>query len=129
MAALKLVSPWGASALARRAVAGLGGLNGGSDWAQLSGQLLDAAKGKGNFGIGSATREQAEAMGKAWVGNGYKAASDGKTLLSRDGLRQYRPPSAKPNSQRATTGAQANFEQRFKPEGQWQSNGHLDIWD
>jgi hypothetical protein len=27
----------------------------------------------------------------------------------------------------ASTGTQANFEQRLKPEGRWQSNAHLDI--
>jgi RHS repeat-associated protein len=99
------------------------------DWVKLSGQLRDASKGKGNFGIGSGTREQANAMGKAWVGEGYKVASDGKTLISKDWLRQYRPPSVKPNSLYATTGVQANFERRLKPEGQWHSNAHLDIID
>ena len=99
----------------------------GGDWAKLSGQLRDASKGKGNFGIGSGTREQADAMGKAWVGDGYKVESDGKTLLSKDGLRQYRPPSHKPNLNKT----QANFEQRFAGQKtkQWQSNAHLDIVD
>lgn len=93
----------------------------------MSGQLRDAAKGKGNFGIGSGTREQAEAMGKAWVGEGYKVASDGKTLISADGLKQYRPPSYKPRLDKT----QANFEQRFpgQQSNRWQSNGHLDITD
>jgi filamentous hemagglutinin len=50
-------------------------------------------------------------------------------LISADGLRQFRPASAKPNSRYAATGVQANFESRLKPEGQWQSNGHLDIVD
>jgi len=59
------------------------------------------------------------------VGNGYKVASDGRTLISRDGLRQYRPPSYKLLLDRW----QANFEERVVPSGEWQSNGHLDIWD
>lgn len=67
-------------------------------------------------------------MGKAWVGESYKVASDGKILISKDGLRQYRPPSTK-NSPYATTGTQANFESRSEPSGQWQSNAHLDIED
>lgn len=100
---------------------------GADDWAKLSGQLRDAAKGKGNFGIGSGTREQAEAMGKAWVGDGYIVASDGKTLISADGLRQYRPPSYKPRLDKT----QANFEQRIpgQQSNRWQSNAHLDITD
>ncbi|MCF7484266.1 hypothetical protein L3V31_21505 [Vibrio sp. J1-1] len=95
----------------------------------MSGQLRDAAKGKGNFGLGTTTRSQADEMGKAWVGKDPKLASDGKTLVSKDGYRQYRPPSTKPNSPHATTGVQANLERRFKPEGQWQGNGRLDIVD
>ncbi|MCP4609739.1 MAG: hypothetical protein GY845_13610, partial [Planctomycetes bacterium] len=99
----------------------------GDDWAKLSGQLRDASKGKGNFGIGSGTREQADAMGKAWVGEGYTVASDGKTLVSADKLKQYRPPSNKPKLGKT----QANFEQRFpgQKSKQWQSNAHLDIVD
>ncbi|WP_275656619.1 DUF637 domain-containing protein [Pseudomonas sp. NFPP17] len=97
------------------------------DWAKLSGQLRDASQGKGNFNIGTGTREQADALGKAWVGDGYKVASDGKTLVSSDGLKQYRPPSYKPSQGKA----QANFEQRFpgQESKRWQSNGHLNITD
>ncbi len=86
-----------------------------------------ATKGEGNFGIGSGTREQADAMGKAWVGDGYKVASDGKTLVSQNGLRQHRPPTYKPHQK----GTQANFEQRFlgQETKKWQSNAHLDITD
>jgi RHS repeat-associated protein len=98
-----------------------------NDWAQLSGALRQASKGKGNFGIGSATREQADAMGKAWVGSSYHISSDGKALISADGMRQYRSPILKPDLGKT----QANFQRRF--EGQkrreWQSNGHLDILD
>ncbi|CAD5106320.1 RHS repeat domain-containing protein [Zestomonas carbonaria] len=91
------------------------------------GILRDAAKGKGNFGLGSGTRAEADKLGKAWVGDGYKVASDGKALVSKDGLRQYRPPSYKPRQDKT----QANFEQRFpgQQSRQWQSNGHLDITD
>ena len=77
-------------------------------WARMSGMLREAAKGKGNFGVGSATREEAQAMGEAWVGSGSKIASDGKTLISKDGLRQFRPPSYKPKLGKI----QANLEQR-----------------
>lgn len=87
------------------------------------GILRDAVKGKGNFGLGEASAGDADALGEAWVGSGARLASDGKTLVSQDGLRQYRPPSYKPGVGKT----QANFESRQVPQGQWQSNGHLDI--
>ena len=87
------------------------------------GILRDAARGKGNFGLGSASAQDAARLGEAWVGKGYTVASDGKTLISADGLRQFRPPSYKPR----LGIEQSNFEQRLQPSGQWQSNGHLDI--
>jgi RHS repeat-associated protein len=95
----------------------------GSAFAREAGILRDAARGKGNFGLGSGTRADAERLGRAWVGDGAKFASDGKTLVSADGLRQFRPPSFKPN----LGIEQANFEQRLVPSGQWFGNGHLDI--
>ncbi|MFF3225009.1 hypothetical protein ACFYV7_19610 [Nocardia suismassiliense] len=97
----------------------------GSRWEEISGMLRDAAKGKGNFGIGSGTAEEAEAAGRAWVGPNATLASDGKTLVSEDGLRQFRPPSFKPNLGRY----QANFEWRNVANGRWQGNGHLDVTD
>lgn len=96
-----------------------------SDWPARTGMLRDAAKGKGNFGIGAGTREQAQAMGEAWVGPGFRASSDGKILVSADGLRQYRSPSFKPKQGKF----QANFESRPEEMTQWQLNGHLDIVD
>jgi RHS repeat-associated protein len=99
----------------------------GQSWADQSGMLRDAAAGKGNFGLGSATAGQAEELGKAWVGEGYRVAGDGKTLVSADGLRQFRPPTYKPN-----LGIyQANFEGKVAGQvgKQWFSNGHLDITD
>ncbi|WP_341728039.1 DUF6531 domain-containing protein [Brooklawnia sp.] len=98
---------------------------GDDDWPVLSGILRDSSQGKGNFGLGSGTNSQAQQAGLAWVGDGYHAASDGKTLVSADGLHQWRPPSYKP-----ILGIyQSNFEQRWVPQGQWQGNGHLDILD
>ena len=96
-------------------------------WPELVGVLRDATKQKGNFGIGSSTNEKSEILGNAWVGANYKVASDGKTLISNNGLRQYRPPSKKPNSPYSKTGIQANFERREHPNGPWIHNGHLDI--
>ncbi|WP_208658134.1 hypothetical protein [Kosakonia sp. MUSA4] len=88
------------------------------------GILRDAAKGnKGNFGLGQATAKDANALGEAWVGPGYRVSSDGTSWVSSDGLRV----SSKPNSPYATTGVQANFEQKLTPTGRPISNGHLDI--
>lgn len=90
------------------------------------GILNDATKGKGNFSLGEATAKTSDKLGKAWAGEGAQVASDGRTLVSENGLRQYRPPSTK-SSSHATTGVQSNFEWRNKPQGQWQGNGHLNI--
>jgi RHS repeat-associated protein len=96
-----------------------------AETAEMSGMLRDAARGKGNFGIGSASTQKAEAMGQAWVGPEARVASDGRTLISKDGLRQYRPPSYKPKLKKT----QANFEFRASGEGQRQSNAHVDVND
>ena len=88
------------------------------------GILRDAARGKGNFTIRGAVSEQdAIRLGEAWVGPGFKIASDGKTLVSANGLKQFRPRSFKPRLGKD----QVNFERRFEPSGQWQGNGHLDV--
>ena len=62
-------------------------------------------------------------MGEASVGSGYKVASDGKTLISADGLKIYRPPSFK----QFLGKEQANFEWRDSPGGPPVGNGHVDI--
>ena len=106
-----------------------------SDWANTSGILRSITKQKGNFGIGKATTNEANALGRSWVGDGYRIASDGKTLVSKDGLRTYRPPSLKPNSPYAITGKQANLEQLepVKINNVWKKrvirNAHIDITD
>jgi filamentous hemagglutinin len=91
--------------------------------AKLSGILREAAAGKGNFGLGTATPAEAAEAGAAWVGPGAHVASDGTTLVSADGLRTYRPPSLKPSLGKV----QANFEQKAVAGGRPISNGHLDI--
>ena len=96
-----------------------------SDLAKLSGMLREAAPGKGNFSLGTTTGGEADALGKAWVGEGYMVASDGQTLVSLDRLRQYRPPSYKPRLGRY----QANLEQRQPGQTQWYLNAHIDIED
>ncbi|MDZ7925471.1 MAG: RHS repeat-associated core domain-containing protein [Marinagarivorans sp.] len=42
-----------------------------SNVAKEIGILREAAKGKGNFGLGSGTRSEADELGKAWVGDGH----------------------------------------------------------
>ena len=87
--------------------------------------LRQATTGKGNFGVGSASQADAMRLGQAWVGEGGRTSGD--ILISKDGLRQFRPPSFKPSSTQAPTGTQANFEWRNVNSGKWQGNGHLDI--
>jgi RHS repeat-associated protein len=97
--------------------------------AEEIGMLRDAAKLKGNFGLGQATATEANELGKSWVGQNYRVATDGKTLVSSDGMRTYRPPTAKDNSPYATTGVQANFERLELVKGRSKviGNGHLDV--
>jgi len=100
-----------------------GVLSAGSNTSRIFKILKSANSGSGNFGMGIATYDDAMTAGKAWVGNGYRVASDGKTLVSSDGLRQFRPPTYKPKLNKQ----QANFESRKQNNGAWDSNGHLDI--
>ena len=95
-----------------------------NDWACLNGMLRQAMKEKGNFTIGSATIEQANAMGKAWVGDNFKVSKNGVALISSDGMRQYRAPTIKKGGR-----IQANFQRKFggQRSREWSSNGHLNI--
>jgi len=52
---------------------------------------------------------RAQQIGEAWVGDGYRVASDGVTLVSKDGLRVYRPPTFKPK----LGTVQANLERKL----------------
>lgn len=98
-----------------------------TDWGDLSGLLQEARVGKGMFGVGGATREQARVLGRAWVGPGHRVARDGKTLVSADGLRVYRPPSMKPKLGKV----QANLERWVEGQagGRPIGNAHIDILD
>jgi filamentous hemagglutinin len=62
-------------------------------------------------------------MGEAYVGPDYEISSDGTAWVSKDGLRQFRPPSYKPSLGKT----QANFESRPTRGVRWPNNGHLDI--
>lgn len=103
----------------------LGGLAGAAaaGASEVDGIVGAAARGTGNFGVGVASAEDAAAAGSAWVGDGARVASDGKTLVSGNGLRQYRPPTFKPNM----GVVQANFESRAVAKGPWDNNGHLTV--
>lgn len=92
-------------------------------------RLAAAIQGVGNFSIGRATRQEADKLGRIWVGDGARQTSGG-SWISNDGTRQYRPPSNK-SSAFAITGVQANFE-TFKVDPVTGKriqikNGHLNI--
>ena len=99
-------------------------LSGDQVWGMYS-DLKRARQGIGNFGLPARTRVDAEVLGLAWVGEGYRVASDGRTLISANELKQYRPPSWKQGLGRY----QANLEWRHQPSGPWPNNAHIDILD
>lgn len=125
--AVAMVAPWGKPMKGVKALRYLDeAVNTADDWPVLSGVLRDASRGKGNFGLGKGTLSQATRAGELWVGDGYRVASDGRSLVSRDGLRVYRPPSWKPDLGKY----QANFEYWLEARvGKPLGNGHLDITD
>ncbi len=83
----------------------------------------------GEAGIGSGTAAESDQLGRIWVGDSARLATDQVNcpgcLWSADGTRFYRPPSVKPNTSPKynPTGVQANFEQWVN--GKKISNGHL----
>ena len=85
-----------------------------------------------NRSLAQVTTSEADELGKAFVGEGYRVNSRGM-YISKDGTKLYRPPTAKPNSPFTNTGKQANFVKRVKdPEtGKWRNadNAHIDITD
>jgi RHS repeat-associated protein len=85
-----------------------------------------ASTGMRDFPIGTSTSAEANELGKAWVGDGYRSMKNGGGYVSADGTRTYRFPTGK-NSSYATTGVQANFEHLV--DGKVVSNGHLNIKD
>jgi len=78
------------------------------------------------FGIGSGTAYRATRAGESWLGEGCRIVSDGETLVSRDGVRTFRPPSWKPDHGKY----QANFSYWIGERvGKPLANGHLDVTD
>lgn len=92
----------------------------------MSGMLRETATMKGNFGLGTWTAQDANALGEAWVGKGASLSSDGKALISENGMRTYRFPSAKPD---LAGKLQANLEEFERVGGKLKviRNGHIDV--
>jgi RHS repeat-associated protein len=57
--------------------------------------LMEAAAAKGNYGLGSATYDEAMAIGESWVGPNARLMSSGEGWISADGLRAFRFPALK----------------------------------
>ena len=130
------LSFYGVGGAARGVVWGIGRftLAGRAGLANSAGLLRWTAAQKGNFGMGAATAKAADKLGRAWAGAGAKWSKSGKALVSKDGLKVYRPGTYKPNQGKT----QANFITRQKitkemPDGTTKTffrevgNGHLDI--
>ncbi|MBT9514597.1 MAG: hypothetical protein IV104_19830 [Acidovorax sp.] len=97
-------------------------------------RLAKAASGSGvpnpNFSVGSGTATEANSLGQIWVGDGARPLNGVPGgLISADGTRVFRPPTAKPNAPAEfnPTGVQANFQMRDPNTGAVISNGHMVI--
>lgn len=86
---------------------------------------------RGNGGVtGTLNPAEADLLAADWLGPGFTMSmtKKGPIYHSADKLRQYRPPSAKPNAGKySSTGYQANYQSRNVPEGAWDNNAHIDI--
>ncbi len=111
--------------------------NAGSFLRNKQKRISNQAAAGGNRGVsGTVSGADAEALGQAWVGDGAREFGGGMGLISEDGTRVFRRPSAKRGVNAATgepwskTGVQSNFEVRSKgADGKWQidANVHLDV--
>ena len=88
----------------------------------------------GNRGISGAVGEaDAMRLGEEFVGPGHRVMSNGRGLVSEDGLRTFRYPSPKRGVNPVTgeswsrTGTQVNFETKPAVGEPPSSNVHLDI--
>ncbi|PJN26144.1 sugar-binding protein [Kitasatospora sp. CB02891] len=86
----------------------------------------------GNALAGEVTPEEAQAVGEAWVGPGFRESDRTPGLLiSADGLRQYRPAAWKPSRPAQYGGPtwQANLEYRFEKQSDKAMQGdiHLNV--
>ncbi|NQZ07407.1 MAG: hypothetical protein HRT35_09635 [Algicola sp.] len=97
-------------------------------------RVYNQAAAGGNRGIvGSVKADDAMALGRAFVGAGYKIMSNGRGYVSADKLRTFRFPANKRGINRATgqpwskTGKQVNFETKTARGEIPSSNVHLDV--
>ena len=97
-------------------------------------RIRNAIAAGGNRGVtGSVTTDEAMQLGVEFVGPNYRVMSNGRGIVSTDGMRQFRFPSPKRGIDPMTgepfsrTGVQVNFEQRATASGEWTSNVHLDV--
>ena len=103
---------------------------------RMVGALREASQAEGNIGVGTLTRSETEKVGQAWVGEGARPTSSGKGMISADGTKVYRAPSAK-NPKFASSDLQANLETRVPPvrssngqvvqKARVVGNGHIDV--
>lgn len=103
-----------------------------SNIAAQDSRLAAAVSGSGtrnpNFSIGTGSAAEADSLGQIWVGDGARPISGVPGgLISADGARVYRPPTAKPNTpaQYNPTEVQANFQ--TLQDGKVIGNGHLSV--
>ncbi|WP_434771292.1 hypothetical protein [Pseudomonas entomophila] len=103
-----------------------------SNIAAQDSRLAAAVSGSGtrnpNFSIGTGSAAEADSLGQIWVGDGARPISGVPGgLISADGARVYRPPTAKPNTpaQYNPTEVQANFQ--TLQDGKIIGNGHLSV--
>ncbi|WP_236192311.1 DUF637 domain-containing protein [Pseudomonas urethralis] len=103
-----------------------------SNIAAQDSRLAAAVNGSGtrnpNFSIGTGSAAEADSLGQIWVGDGARPISGVPGgLISADGARVYRPPTAKPNApaQYNPTGVQANFQ--TLQDGKVVGNGQLSV--
>lgn len=94
-------------------------------WARFSEILRRAKTQRGMYRLPAVTRQEADAVGRAWVGPDAHFSNNGNAWISKDGLRQYRPPMIK----KGKNMVRANIESRDSPAGEWPNNGHMDITD
>lgn len=92
------------------------------------GSIREATNTRGNFGMGTGKRSEAEFLGESWVGpNPIKKDYPGKPgkyiYQSQDGTKQYREPVFKPELGKT----QANYDWRPGNSGRFEGNGHFDV--
>ncbi|GAB2696234.1 PA14 domain-containing protein [Thalassiella azotivora] len=94
---------------------------GAAIWAYRAYRVVKAARAVNGMGGGiRSTRATSRLAGRMWVGRGSRQTSIGGRM-SRDGRRQWRPPSYKPK----IGSYQSNFESRAAAKGRWTNNYHV----